>query len=316
MKKHTDIKKFREKYGTTNLCLRALLEFRMSPDRLCFNPECYAPIDKYYHLLKGRKAFICSRCLKPIHPMAESFFDHSKLKPEDWMEVLFFILSSRGGISATFIKNHFGFSYPTAFRMLHTIRRLMGGCLVFDLEGTVVEVDESYVKTGTKGLGRHYKFATGRGSLRHTSILSITERGGVAKLIVIPSTDADSIIPVILENVPKSTIIHTDSWGAYNKLKELGYEHCVVNHSVEFVDQDADSSTIPSTNTSENLFSNLKRMIAGTYRSVSDAYLQHYCWEQAFRHSFRFEEDYGFEILMKKSLRSLSETYGEKKQAA
>jgi len=40
-------------------------------------------------------------------------------------------------------------------------------------------------------------------------------------------------------------------------------------------------------------------MITGTYRNVSDANLQSYCDEAAFRHSYRHEPDYGFSVFLK-----------------
>ena len=54
-------------------------------------------------------------------------------------------------------------------------------------------------------------------------------------MFVVPNTEAETLIPKIIENVPTSAAILTDSWGAYNKLQSLGYKHLTVNHSVEFV---------------------------------------------------------------------------------
>jgi transposase len=309
---HLTIQNFKKKYGSESACLKALLQFRMNADGLCFNSSCKSSIEKYYHPLKGRKAFICSRCLKHFYPMAGSIFDHSHISAADWFHIIFKLLYSRNGVSAKELHREFGFSYRSIFRMLHNIRGLMWECLNFELENTVVEIDESYVFTGNKGFGRHYPFTRGRGSLKSTSILGIIERRGFAKFIVIPDTTADTIIPEIVKNVPPTTIIYTDSWGAYNQLHALGYQHAIVNHSkFEFVDYE----TSASTNSAENAFMNLKRIVRGTWRNVSENLLQNYLNEQAFRHSFRFEHDYGFEIFMK-SFPPLSEVYGDKKKAA
>lgn len=307
--KYLTINDFKRRFGTKSACLEYLLKQRMSPDGQCFNPKCNAAIDDYYHLLKGKTAFICSRCLGHFHPMVNSIFDHSHIPINIWFEIIYKILYSRNGISAFEIHRTHGYSYTTVFRMLHAIREFMAECLDFELEGTVVEVDESYISTGNKGLGRHFRFHTGRGSEKHTSILAITERKGVAKLFIIPSTTATDILPVILENIPTTTIIYTDSWDAYNKLTELGYEHAMVNHSIEFVNESA------STNTSENVFSNLKKVIGATHRNVSEGKLQLYLNENAFRHSFRFESDYGFKKLMER-LSPLSEYYTFKSKVA
>lgn len=306
------IQNFKKKYGSENDCLNALLRFRMNEDGLCFNPSCKSPIDKYYHRLRSRKAFICSRCLKHVYPMAGSIFDHSHIPIADWFLIVFKILYCRNGVSANELHREFGYSYRSIFRMLHQIRALMMDCMDFELANTVIEIDESYVLTGTKGLGKHYPFTRGRGSLRSTSILGIVERRGFAKFIVIPDTTAETIIPEITNNIPDTTLIFTDSWGAYKQLKKLGYKHAVVNHSkFEFVDYE----TSASTNTAEAAFSNLKRAVRGTWRQVTEGKLQNYLNEQAFRHSYRHETDYGFDILMK-CFPPLSNVYGENKIAA
>lgn len=312
MIKYLDKKGFQKKYGTNLLCRKALLNHRISADGLCFNPKCDAEIEWYYTPLNDRNCLLCRKCLTHIHPTVDSIFEHSKVELKDWFEIIWRILSSRGGISANYIHREFGYSYPTSLYLLHDIRKQMYNCLQFEMDNTVVEVDESYISTGTKGLGRHHHFSRGRGSLRHTSILAIIERKGKAKLFVIPATDAESILPKITENIPLTISIFTDDWGAYNQLKELGYEHAAVNHSIEYVAKETGAST----NSAENMFSTFKTMvIKGTYRSVSDKFLQHYCNEQAFRHTYRFEEDYGMEAFLK-SFSCLSDSYGVKKKLA
>jgi transposase-like protein len=307
--KHITLKNFKKQFGTESACRKELLEYRKPESGKCINPKCLGTIEKYYKPLSKRKAFNCSRCLHHFYPMVDTIFDHSHVELNDWFEIIFLNLSNRNGMSANEIHRNYGYSYPTALRMQHAIRQLMGDCLDFDLQNTVVEVDESYVKTGTKGLNRHYKFGTGRGSERHTSILTITERHGVAKLFVIDATDAENILPIILEHIPKSTIIYTDSFPVYRKLSsnEYGYRHAMVNHDLEFVNDSA------STNSAENVFSNFKRIITGTYRNVSENKLQLYLWESAFKHSYRNEADYGFENLLK-AMPSLADSYQRKYQ--
>jgi transposase len=253
---HMTLSEFRRKYSTERACLKALLEFRMNETRLCFNHQCQAPIDRFYKPHKKRKAFLCARCLRHIFPMAGTMFDHTHVPLQNWFELIFQFLLSRNSVSAFEVCRTLGCSYPTAFRVMHAIRKQMLACLHFDLDNTVVEIDESYIKTGTKGLGRHYDFGRGRGSLHTTTILAIVERRGRAKMFVIPSAEASSILPIIKENVPKETIIYTDCWRAYSKLKDMGYKHMMVNHEVSYVDGPA------STNSCEGLFGIMKRSIS------------------------------------------------------
>ena len=315
MERHITIQNFRKKYGTQNACLKALLNFRCSEDGLCFNHRCRAPIADYFRPLDKRKAFICRRCLRHFYPMVDSIFDHTHIDIHDWFEIIYSFLTSRTGLSANSICLKYGISYRTVHKMLHSIRSLMQLSLEDSFVDTVVEIDESFLKTGTKGLGRHFKFKRGRGSERNVSVLTMVERGskGRAKLYIIPDESADTILPYIQNEVDKSTLIFTDSWDAYNSLTNLGFKHAAVNHELEFVNYENSAST----NAAENLHSNLKRIVRCTYRSISTAYSQNYASEHAFRHSFRNESDYGFEILLR-SLSSLSLTYdkGNDKKAA
>jgi transposase len=308
------IKEFQKEYGTRNACLEQLLKLRISKNGCCFNKDCNASIKDYYAIMKNRPAFICRRCLKHFHPMSGGPFNNTHVHIEDWFAIIYDFILSRNGVSAKELQKKYGFSSRTAFNMLHTIREMMQKALDFSFEGTVVEVDESYVNTGNKGLGRHYKFKRGRGSDKSTSFLTIVERGGEgrAKMFIIPNTDADSIIPKILQNVSRDTIIYTDSWGAYNQLQNLHYQHSMVNHSFEFVNVENSAST----NTAENIHSNFKRMVIGTYRSISHKYSQNYANEHAFRHSFRTEKDFGFLKLLQSNMTPMELIYNKARLAA
>jgi len=300
----------KKKYGTALKCRTALLNFRMGTERVCFNPRCKASIDKYYSPLPARKAFICRRCLGHFYPMAGSIFGNTHIDEVHLFEIAYLMLSSRNGIAAKEVERMYGYGYPAIHRLMHLIRSLMGQCLEWSFDNdAVLEIDESFVKTGNKGLGRHHHFKPGRGSEKHSTILVIAERVGKAKLYVIPSADAETIIPLLEEQIDKSSLLITDDWSAYNGLKARGYSHIQVNHN-EKDPKFRYKNGMASTNTAENIFSNLKRSIKGTYRSTSRQYLQYYLNEYAFRHSFRNEPDYGFSILMQ-NLGSLSEYYAE-----
>jgi hypothetical protein len=68
----------------------------------------------------------------------------------------------------------------------------------------------------------------------------------------------------------------------YDKLTSLGFTHQVISHV-----QDRFVRGSVSTNTIENFWSCLKRMIGGTYISVTPKHLNSYVTEQAFRFNVR-----------------------------
>lgn len=309
MIKHITDNDFKKKYGSQKACLTALLNYRISEDKRCFNPNCYAPISGYKHLsVSKRKALLCPKCLHHTYPMVDSIFQHTHVAIEDWFEIIFKMLSSRNGISAHEIHERYGYSYRTAFNMIHAIREQMSKCVNFHFENEDIEIDESFVRTGNKGMGKNTYLGGGRGNRKHTSILCIVARGGAAKLLIIPNAEGSTLIPIIQEYVDTSCRIYTDEWGGYNGLKQVGYMHKTVNHSKEFTNGAA------STNNCENIFSNLKRIIFNTHRSVNHRKLQKYLDEYSFRYSYRHHPDYGFDAFMK-SFTSLSENYSLKNAA-
>jgi hypothetical protein len=56
------------------------------------------------------------------------------------------------------------------------------------------------------------------------------------RMFVVEKRDAETLMPIILRNAKKGTQINSDEWRAYSKLKDHGYKHFTVNHSLNFVD--------------------------------------------------------------------------------
>ena len=65
-------------------------------------------------------------------------------------------------------------------------------------------------------------------------IISEQERGRIV-LEVIEGRDHESIVPLIEKHVGKGRTIKTDRLKSYERHKDLGYEHVVVNHSVGLI---------------------------------------------------------------------------------
>ena len=297
---------FNERFGSKKACYSALLNARTGAGlgRKCLNPVCLSGnIDRDYVLLRERSAFFCKKCLKSFYPMNDSVLSNSKIPLECWFDVIFRFLSHKNGVSSLEIRRDYGLTEKSAFYMLHSIREQMGRCLSHWFENTVVEIDESYILTGNKGMSRHFPWKKGRGSDHTDSVLIIKERNGYVRMFCIDDCSADVILDVIEKNVDTSCTIYTDEWPAYSSLKDLGYKHEYVNHgNYEFKKGSA------STNADENAWSYLKRSMKGVYGSVSPQYLQNYLDERCFRSNFSAESDYGFTRLLL-SFPSLYDSY-------
>ncbi len=307
--KRTSIIEHRKKFSTILSCLWYLLKVRGPENGLCLNPWCKATIAKYYKPLRGRQGIMCRLCLGHFYPMTDSIFTRSHVPLNIVFEIIYLMLASRNSISALEVSRMYAIGYPSVHRIMHEIRGLMGKNMNEPFCNTAVEIDESYVGTGTKGLTKKFQFKKGRSNVKNSNILVITERVGRACLYVIPGSDEESIYDKIKVHVDKSSIVITDDWKAYNSLKEKGYVHLVVNHSEKGPNRY--KKGMASTNNAENIFSIIKRSVKGTYRKVTDPYLPNYLNEFTFRFNHRNEEDYGFNKLLG-ALKPLSEHYAER----
>lgn len=96
--------------------------------------------------------------------------------------------------------------------------------------GCTVEIDES--KFGKR------KFHRGRRVDGCWVFGGVERESGESFFKVVEKRDAETLIPIIQENIREGTTIISDCWKAYSRLESLGYNHLTVNHSKEFVDSD------------------------------------------------------------------------------
>ena len=96
------------------------------------------------------------------------------------------------------------------------------------------------------------------------------------------SRDTTRVIPIIQQWIAPGTTIHSDMWGAYNQLMNIGYQHGTVNHTYHFVD--------PLTGIYTNHFewmwmwakNKLKAHNGPTNQDVIANYLVEFIWVQRF----------------------------------
>jgi len=112
--------------------------------------------------------------------------------------------------------------------------------------GKEVEIDES--KFGKRKYHRGH-FVKGQW------VFGGVERGtGRTFLVAVHDRSAETLLGIIKQWVLPGTTLISDCWAAYNSLREEGYTHFTVNHSIEFVD----SNTGAHTNTIESTWKHLK----------------------------------------------------------
>ncbi|XP_023209731.1 uncharacterized protein LOC111612724 [Centruroides sculpturatus] len=108
-------------------------------------------------------------------------------------------------------------------------------------------------------------------------------------MVAVDQRNAATLLPILQQFVLPGTIVVSDLWAAYNTIRNLGYQHLTVNHSINFVDP----ITNVTTNHVESIWQKAKeknKRRYGTHRAMLDNYLAKFLWRQRFQkdafHSF------------------------------
>jgi transposase-like protein len=218
----------------------------------------------------------CYACRKPFTVKIGTIFEASHVPLHIWLQALFLMSSSKKGISSNQLHRTLGVTLKTAWFMSHRIREAMRtvGLEPMGGAGKTVEADETFV-------GRKAGTEIARGAGHKMKVLSLVERGGPVRSIVMNELTRASVSRVVLENVRHESRLMTDTAPYY--VKPLGFaEHHKVDHSMgEYVRGDA------YVNTLEGYFSLFKKGMRGIYQHCAEKHLHRYLAEFDFRYNER-----------------------------
>lgn len=214
-----------------------------------------------------------------------TIFEETKKPLLTWFKVLYFMLTSKKGMSALQIHRMIGSgSYRTAWYMCMRLRAAMKDPEFKQLMG-IVEVDETYI--GGKNKNRHWdKKQSGRGPLHKTAVIGAISRKGSVVCQIIEDTSMETMSRFVRKMVSeKVDLVATDEGAGYQKLSQA-FPHDTVDHKAhEYVRGEIHTNNI------ESFWALLKRGVIGNYHQFSKKYLPLYLAEFQFRHNNRREAD-------------------------
>ncbi len=220
--------------------------------------------------------------------LAGTVFENTNLPLRMWFRIIHMMLTAKKGVSALQVHRTLGTgSYKTAWYACHRIRAGLANEDFNKLMG-IVEVDETFVggkahnKHGDRRDGKPGGTASGK-----IAVVGAVQRKGRVVARVINSVSADVLTGFIQESVShKVSLLCTDQWTGYRRLKSLEYPHKVIHHTAgEYV------VGAVHTNTIEGFWSIFKRGVVGTFHKVSRKYLPLYVAEFQFRYNNRLNEN-------------------------
>ncbi len=243
-------------------------------------PHCGVVGDHYR--LQGKSTrpglWKCKDCRKQFTVIVGTVFSDSKIPLNKWLLAVHLICASKKAISSHQIHRMLGVTYKSAWFMTHRIREAMkseNGGLLGSGSGTV-EADETY--WGNNGKNRK----GARGYEHKMKVVSLVERDGEKRSIVVRNVNAKTLREVLDANVSKSARLMTDEHAGYKKIGREYAKHGVVSHSTgEYARGNIHSNTV------ESSFSLLKRGLIGTFHHVGEQHLQRYATEFDYRWNTR-----------------------------
>ena len=123
-------------------------------------------------------------------------------------------------------------------------------------------------------------------------VLGMIQRTGQLIIEMLPNVQQKTIQPLIQAQVQAGTLIYTDEYNIYGRLKEWGFDHKTVNHSRREFARDEDAGTLlvgfheVHTNTIEGVWSLLRSWLR-PHRGISQEKLPLYLAFFEFVHNVR-----------------------------
>ncbi len=241
-----------------------------------------SPFDKTSKVYKCKRGYRCKNTGKNFNVMTRTIFENTKLPLQKWFMAIWLLTNHKKGITSPALACDIGVSQPTAWFLMHRIRKCFEIYNKGKLEGEV-EVDETYVggKNKNRAFHKKSKNAGGRNYTDKVPVFGMLERGGWLIAMVVKHTGAKQLQPIIRNFVKYGSTIYSDEWKAYHGIKDHCH-HEIVNHSKkQYVVGDAHTNTI------EGFWSQFKRSIIGNYHWISKKHLQPYLNQSVFLYNFR-----------------------------
>lgn len=216
-------------------------------------------------------------CRKQFTVKVGTVFEHGRIPLHKMLQAVYLLCCSKKGCSAHQLHRVLGITYKAAWFLAHRIREAMRNDSTGPLGGSgkIVEADETFFvnkkDVPKKSGGAGHKIV----------VVSLVERGGPIKSVVIDAVSRWEISRIIREGVDRESRLMTDSAGYYKSGFNVA-EHQMVDHSVgEYVRGDV------HTNTLEGYYSIFKRGMKGIYQHCSEQHLHRYVAEFDFRYNNR-----------------------------
>lgn len=273
-------------------------------EKMRWEDKVISPYDASSKVYKcGNGKYKCKNTGRYFDVKTGTAFANTKLPMRAWFYAMMLFLSHKRGVSSCQLAKDLGITQKTAWNMLHKIRQYMSMENNHSLSGEV-EIDETFV--GGKNKNRHkdkkVEKCQGRSYKDKVPVFGILERDGKVTAMVVPNTQAKTIVPIIKKRVDYGSVVYTDGWdynGLHGKYIQRSVDHGKHFYGITYATDEGEIIVV-STNGIENVWSHFKRMIIGIYYHVSKKHMQRYVDEYIFRFNTRnYTDSQRFNLLLR-----------------
>lgn len=293
-----------EFYADPMNCEKTMISIRF-PNGICC-PRCG---DLAVTKLSRPCVWKCNGCKRQFTMKVGTIFEDSALPLSKWLTAIWLLAGAKNGISSCELARALGVTQKTSWFMLHRIRHAMNSGSFDKMSGTI-EVDETYVGGLNKNKHVDKKLKNIRGWAGKSVVGAVLERSIDGKKVsrvrtkIIENTDRKTMHGLVSAHVEDGSQVFTDAHSGYNTLSPQ-FAHEFVDHAVRYVRGSV------HTNSLENYFSLLKRMVRGTYVAIEPYHLMKYCDELSFRFNERKNSDQERFVKVLQMISGKRLTYGE-----
>lgn len=271
---------FTERFSTEESCRAYLEQLRWPNGFVC--PRCQHQVGWKIR----RQQFQCVACQYAVSVTAGTILQDTRKPLRLWFRMAWYVTGQKYGASALGLQRVLGLGgYLTAWSWLHKLRRAMvrpGRDMLYGR----VEVDETYVGGMAEG-------KRGRGSENKALVaIAVQEDGngmGRIRMARIADVSSDSLEKFIRSSVASGSVIHTDAWGGYTGLTQLGYQH-----EITCLSEHGKSEAGELLSRVHRVAALVKRWLLGTHQgAVRPDHLDYYLDEYTFRFNRRTSRSRG-----------------------
>ena len=292
--------KFIQEFPDESACR---LKFKQERDKIgitCKRCNC-----QNHYWQENKSSYECKQCHSRTSLRSGTVLENTKLPYRYWLIAIHLLTSTKKSFSTEELRLELGHKrYQPIWEMVCKLRDVMGKRDdQYYLSGQI-ELDDAFFTTEIPDSQKGKPLKRGRGSQNKTKVLVMCEsrfednprkgqkpkRVGYLKMKVISDLKADTITPIVKEQVDENSELLTDDSTSYVDLKQH-----VQSHISKAVKPDELETVLPWVHVA---IANAKRLLLDIHHKLKTEYLQYYLNEFCYKFNRRFFREKQFERLV------------------